>query len=154
VAYFSLEFGVHESLPIYSGGLGVLAGDHVKSASGLGVPMVAVGLFYSEGYFQAAPGQDRSANGGILAYRCVEPADRARPLARRRGGNRPIDTRTGKLLAKVWVMHLGRVNLYLLDCNIDGNSDEDRKLTARLYGGDNRTRIRQELVAGWVEFAR
>jgi starch phosphorylase len=148
VAYFSLEFGVHESVPIYSGGLGVLSGDHVKSASGLGVPLVAAGLFYDQGYFK----QHLDTNGWQreeyldtkVENLPMEPAlgPDGKPITVR------IDTRTGKLLAKVWLMRVGRVNLYLLDCDVPSNSPEDRELTARLYGGDNRTRVRQELVAG------
>ena len=148
VAYFSLEFGVHESVPIYSGGLGVLSGDHIKSASGLGVPLVAVGLFYDQGYFK----QHLDTNGWQreeyldtkVENLPMEPAlgTDGKPITVR------IDTRTGKLLAKVWLMRVGRVNLYLLDCDVPSNSPEDRELTARLYGGDNRTRVRQELVAG------
>ena len=148
VAYFSLEFGVHESVPIYSGGLGVLSGDHIKSASGLGVPLVAIGLFYDQGYFK----QHLDVNGWQreeyldtkVENLPMEPAlgIDGKPITVR------IDTRTGKLLAKVWLMRVGRVNLYLLDCDVQSNSPEDRELTARLYGGDNRTRVRQELVAG------
>ncbi|MEN6450051.1 MAG: alpha-glucan family phosphorylase [Thermoguttaceae bacterium] len=148
VAYFSLEFGVHESIPIYSGGLGVLSGDHIKSASGLGVPLVAVGLFYDQGYFK----QHLDINGWQseeyldtkVENLPMEPAlgPDGKPITVR------IDTRQGKLLAKVWLMNVGRVRLYLLDCDVPSNSPEDRDLTSRLYGGDNRTRIRQELVAG------
>jgi starch phosphorylase len=148
VAYFSLEFGVHESVPIYSGGLGVLSGDHIKSASGLGVPLVAIGLFYDQGYFK----QHLDINGWQreeyldtkVENLPMEPAlgTDGKPITVR------IDTRTGKLLAKVWLMRVGRVHLYLLDCDVPSNSPEDRDLTSRLYGGDNRTRIRQELVAG------
>ena len=148
VAYFSLEFGVHESVPVYSGGLGVLSGDHIKSASGLGVPLVAIGLFYDQGYFK----QHLDINGWQheeyidtkVENLPMEPAmgTDGKPITIR------IDTRTGRLLAKVWLMRVGRVNLYLLDCDVPSNSPEDRELTARLYGGDNRTRVRQEMVAG------
>ncbi|NQU19944.1 MAG: alpha-glucan family phosphorylase, partial [Candidatus Nealsonbacteria bacterium] len=148
VAYFSLEFGVHESVPVYSGGLGVLSGDHIKSASGLGVPLVAVGLFYDQGYFKQ--------HLDIEGYQQEEYLDTKvenLPMEPARGPDgKPItveiDTRTGKLLAKVWLMRVGRVSLYLLDCDVPSNSPEDRELTSRLYGGDNRTRVRQELVAG------
>ena len=148
VAYFSLEFGVHESLPIYSGGLGVLAGDHIKSASALGVPLVAVGLFYDQGYFKQHLDEK-----GWQQEEYLDTKVENLPMEPARGKDgRPItvtiDTRTGKLLAKVWLMRVGRVNLYLLDCDVPGNSPEDRELTSRLYGGDNRTRIRQELVCG------
>ncbi len=148
VAYFSAEFGIHESVPIYSGGLGVLSGDHIKSASGLGVPLVAIGLFYDQGYFKQHLDQDGYQHEEYLDTKVenvpMEPAGDAdgKQITVR------IDTRTGKLLAKVWLMHVGRVKLYLLDCDVDGNSPEDRELTSRLYGGDHRTRIRQELVLG------
>jgi starch phosphorylase len=148
VAYFSLEFAVHESVPIYSGGLGVLSGDHIKSASGLSVPLVAVGLFYDQGYFK----QHLDVTGWQQEeYLDTKVENLPMEPARGRDGKPitvAIQTRTGRLLAKVWMMHVGRVNLYLLDCDVEGNSPEDRELTARLYGGDNRTRIRQELVAG------
>jgi starch phosphorylase len=148
VAYFSLEFGVHESVPIYSGGLGVLSGDHIKSASALGVPLVAIGLFYDQGYFK----QHLDANGWQHEeYLHTKVENLPMEPARAKDGKPitvAIQTRTGKLLAKVWLMRVGRVNLYLLDCDVPSNSPEDRELTSRLYGGDNRTRIRQELVAG------
>jgi len=148
VAYFSLEFGVHESVPVYSGGLGVLSGDHIKSASGLGVPLVAVGLFYDQGYFKQQLDLDGYQREEYLDTKVenlpMEPARGAdgKPLIIR------IDTRNGPLVAKVWLMRVGRVNLYLLDCDVKENRPEDRELTSRLYGGDNRTRVRQELVAG------
>jgi starch phosphorylase len=148
VAYFSLEFGVHESVPIYSGGLGVLSGDHIKSASGLGVPLVAVGLFYSQGYFKQHLDRD-----GLQHEEYLDTKVEDLPLELARGTDgKPItveiQTRTGRLLARVRQMKVGRVDVYLLDTDTDGNSPEDRALTSRLYGGDNRTRIRQELVAG------
>jgi starch phosphorylase len=148
VAYFSLEFGVHESVPVYSGGLGVLSGDHVKSASGLGVPLVAVGLFYDQGYFKQHLDAD-----GYQQEEYLNTKVENLPMEPARGSDgKPItvqiDTRNGKLLAKVWLMRVGRVPLYLLDCDVPSNSPQDRELTSRLYGGDNRTRIRQELVAG------
>ena len=148
VAYFSAEFGIHESVPIYSGGLGVLSGDHVKSASGLGVPLVAIGLFYDQGYFKQ--------HLDIEGYQGEEYLDTKvenLPMEAAVGPDgKPItvtiDTREGELLAKVWLMHVGRVKLFLLDCDVEGNSPQDRELTSRLYGGDRRTRIRQELVLG------
>ncbi len=148
VAYFSAEFGIHESLPIYSGGLGVLSGDHVKSASGLGVPLVAIGLFYSQGYFR-----QRLDHDGIQSEEYIDTNFENLPIqpAVNQDGDSitvHIETRNGDLLAKVWKMMVGRIPLYLLDCNVDGNSPEDRQLTSRLYGGDERTRIRQELVLG------
>ena len=148
VAYFSLEFGVHESVPIYSGGLGVLSGDHIKSASGLGVPLVAIGLFYDQGYFKQHLDLE-----GYQGEEYIDTKVENLPMESALGPdgkpvNVEVETRTGKLLMKVWLMRVGRVNLYLLDCDVEGNSPEDRELTSRLYGGDNRTRIRQELVVG------
>jgi starch phosphorylase len=148
VAYFSAEFGLHESVPIYSGGLGVLSGDHIKSASGLGVPLVAIGLFYDQGYFKQHLNDEGWQNEEYLDTKVenlpMEPArdPNGRPITVE------IETRTGRLLAKVWLMWVGRIRLYLLDCDVEGNSPEDRELTSRLYGGDTRTRIRQELVLG------
>ncbi|MBX3426780.1 MAG: alpha-glucan family phosphorylase [Pirellulales bacterium] len=148
VAYFSAEFGIHESVPIYSGGLGVLSGDHIKSASGLNVPLVAIGLFYDQGYFKQQLNtegwqQEEYLNTNVEEMP-MEPArdPKGRPITIE------IDTRDGRLLAKVWLMRVGRIKLYLLDCDVEGNRPEDRELTSRLYGGDTRTRIRQELVLG------
>ena len=148
VAYFSLEFGVHESVPVYSGGLGVLSGDHIKSASALGVPLVAIGLFYDQGYFK----QHLDIN-GWQHEEYLDTKVENLPMEPARGPDgKPVKveicTRSGCLLVKVWLMRVGRVKLYLLDCDVPSNSPEDRELTSRLYGGDNRIRIRQELVAG------
>lgn len=148
VAYFSAEFGIHESLPIYSGGLGVLSGDHIKSASSLGVPLVAIGLFYSQGYFHQQLDDD--------GYQIEQYVDTQVDLLPMEEAVSPegfpltiaIATRTGELRAKVWRVQVGRVPLYLLDANVEGNTPEDRTLTSRLYGGDERTRIRQELLLG------
>jgi starch phosphorylase len=148
VAYFSAEFGLHESIPIYSGGLGVLAGDHIKSASDLGLPLIGIGLFYGQGYFR----QWLDRNGWQqeeylqtdLNQLPMEPAigkDGAPVVIQ-------IETRSGALRAKVWRIKVGRCDLLLLDSNVDGNAPEDRELTSRLYGGDGRVRIRQELLLG------
>jgi starch phosphorylase len=148
VAYFSAEFGLHESVPIYSGGLGVLSGDHIKSASDLGVPLVAIGLFYDQGYFKQHLDENGWQSEEYLDTKVknvpMEPAVTldGEPITV------TIETRSGSLKTKVWLMRVGRVHLYLLDCDVEGNSPEDRELTARLYGGDTRTRIRQELVLG------
>jgi starch phosphorylase len=148
VAYFSAEFGLHESVPIYSGGLGVLSGDHIKASSSLAVPLVAIGLFYDQGYFKQQLDYDGYQREEYQDTRvenlAIEPAIGA-------DGKQitiSIETRGSGLLAKVWLMHVGRVQLYLLDCDVEGNSPQDRELTSRLYGGDVRTRIRQELVLG------
>jgi starch phosphorylase len=148
VAYFSAEFGIHESIPIYSGGLGVLAGDHLKSASDLGLPLVGVGLMYREGYFrqylnvdgwqqESYPENDfynlplipeTQADGAPLLV--------AVPIAGR------------DVWARIWRIQVGRVPLYLLDTNIPRNNPDDRQITGRLYGGDNDMRIRQEMILG------
>lgn len=148
VAYFSAEFGLHESMPIYSGGLGVLAGDHIKSASDLGIPLIGVGLFYAQGYFR----QRLDRNGwqreeyfpADLNHLPMEPA-----IARKgEAATVKIETRSGAIRAKIWRIKAGRCDLFLLDSNVEGNAPEDRELTSRLYGGDGRTRIRQELLLG------
>ena len=147
-AYFSAEFGLHESLPIYSGGLGVLAGDHLKSASDLGIPLVGVGLFYDQGYFQqyVDPNgwQQETYNDQMIEKLPIEPA--LTPAGKPVRIN--VDTRGGKIHARVWKVNVGRIPLYLLDTDIPENRDEDRQLTSRLYGGDQRTRIRQEIILG------
>jgi starch phosphorylase len=149
VAYFSAEFGIHESLPIYSGGLGVLAGDHLKSASDLGLPLVAVGLFYRESYFRQRLGRDGQQHAEYVRSPAESlPADPARTPA-----GAPIIVEvplsmSETLLAQVWEIHVGRNRLLLLDTDVAGNSDENRQLGARLYFGDQRMRIRQELLLG------
>ena len=148
VAYFSAEFGIHESLPIYSGGLGVLAGDHIKSASDLGVPLVGVGLFYGQGYFRQrldASGWQQEEYAEVDIGRLpLEPAVGADGEAIAPA----IETRGGTLRARVWQAAIGRRTLLLLDSDVEDNTPEDRALTARLYGGDARVRIRQELLLG------
>ena len=148
VAYFSAEFGLHESIPIYSGGLGVLAGDHIKSASDLGIPLVGVGLFYSQGYFR-----QRLDEYGWQHEEYLQNDVNELPLESAIGVNgQPvvvqINTRSGPITAKVWRARVGRCDLLLLDSNVQGNAPEDRELTSRLYGGDRRIRIRQELLLG------
>ncbi|HTS70204.1 MAG TPA: alpha-glucan family phosphorylase [Terriglobia bacterium] len=148
VAYFSAEFGLHESIPVYSGGLGVLAGDHIKSASDLDIPLVGVGLFYSQGYFRQRLDWD-----GWQREEYFETDVTQLPMEAAIGkSGEPvmveIETRTGTLRAKVWRVKVGRRVLLLLDSNVPGNSSEDRELTSRLYGGDGRVRIRQELLLG------
>ena len=148
VAYFSAEFGLHESLPIYSGGLGVLAGDHVKSASDLGIPLVGVGLFYSQGYFR----QWLDKN-GWQQEEYLETDVNQLPMEPAIGTNGApvmveIETRDGRIRARIWRVEVGRCDLFLLDSNVEGNAPVDRELTSRLYGGDKRIRIRQELLLG------
>ena len=147
VGYFSAEFGIHESLPIYSGGLGVLAGDHIKSASDLDIPLIAVGLFYGQGYFR------QRLDGNSWQQEEYLPTDISQlPMEQAIGKNgQPvsiqIDTRSGPIRAKVWRAKVGRIDLLLLDSNVDGAAD-NQGTTARLYGGDVGTRIRQELLLG------
>jgi starch phosphorylase len=148
VAYFSAEFGIHESLPIYSGGLGVLAGDHIKSASDLGIPLVGVGLFYGQGYFRQRLDLDGWQREEYIKNEvnalAMEPAigKNGRPVVVQ------VDTRHGSIRAKVWRVKVGRCDLILLDSNVEGNAPEDRELTSRLYGGDGRVRVHQELLLG------
>ncbi len=148
VAYFSAEFGLHESLPIYSGGLGVLAGDHIKSASDLDIPLIGVGLFYGQGYFL-----QRLDGGGWQREEYLETDVNQLPMQPAIGVNGEpvvveIATRGSSIRAKVWRVKVGRCDLLLLDSNVAGNAPEDLETTSRLYGGDARTRIRQELLLG------
>ena len=148
VGYFSAEFGLHESIPIYSGGLGILAGDHLKSSSDLDIPLVGVGLFYGQGYFR-----QRLDRNGWQQEEYLETDVNQLPMERSIGANGEpvmvqIETRSGVIRAKVWRFRVGRRDLYLLDSNVDGNAPEDRDLSSRLYGGDRRIRIRQELLLG------
>jgi len=148
VAYFSAEFGLHESIPIYSGGLGVLAGDHIKSASDLGIPLIGIGLFYGQGYFR-----QRLDRNGWQQEEYLETDVNELPMELAIGTNGEpvvvqIETRKGPIRARVWRLKVGRCDLLLLDSNVTGNAPEDRDLTSRLYGGDGRVRIRQELLLG------
>ncbi len=148
VAYFSAEFGVHESLPVYSGGLGVLAGDHIKSASDLGIPLVGVGLFYGQGYFR----QRLDRDGWQREEYLVTDVNQLSMETAIGTNGRPVvvqvDTRHGAIHAKVWRVRVGRCDLYLLDSDVEGNTPEDREMTSRLYGGDGRVRVHQELLLG------
>ena len=148
VVYFCAEYGLHESLQIYSGGLGCLAGDHLKAASDLGLPLVAMGLLYRGGYFRQylnADGwqQEEYPRNDFynMAIEQVRDAQGA-PLVI----EVPYPDRMVK--ANIWVCHVGRIPLYLLDTDHEDNSTEDRQITARLYGGDRDTRIRQEIMLG------
>jgi starch phosphorylase len=149
VAYLSAEFGLHESVPIYSGGLGVLAGDHLKSASDLGLPLVGVGLFYRESYFR-----QRLDKEGVQHAEYIRSAAETMPASPARNAvGHPVVVEielsaNETLRAQVWQVHVGRNHLLLLDTDIDGNSQENRQLAARLYFGDQRVRIRQELLLG------
>ena len=147
VAYFSCEFGLDESLPIYSGGLGVLAGDHLKSASDLGVPLVAVGLFYRNGYFrQRLDASDWQAE----RYPDNDP-ERLPVFLEQLSPVVELADESGRLVpvrARVWRVQVGRTPLYLLDTDVEGNPDWARTITDKLYGGDREHRLHQELVLG------
>ena len=148
VAYFSAEFGIHESIPIYSGGLGILAGDHLKSASDLGIPLTGIGLFYGQGYFR-----QHLDNSGWQQEDYLQTDVNNLPMEVAIGASGEpvtveIQTRSGSIGAKVWRVKVGRCDLLLLDSDVEGNAPEDRELTSRLYGGDGRVRIRQELLLG------
>jgi starch phosphorylase len=148
IGYFSAEFGIHESVPVYSGGLGVLAGDHLKSASDLGLPLVGISLMYREGYFR----QYLNAE-GWQQERYPENDFFTLPLVEEKGADgKPLVVSVTlperEVFLKVWRIDVGRVPLYLLDANIPPNRPEDRGITAQLYGGDQHTRIQQEIILG------
>ncbi len=148
VAYFCAEFGISECLPIYSGGLGVLAGDHLKSASELDLPLVAVGLLYQQGYFR----QRLNADGWQLElFPRNDFHNMPVTLCRNKDGSPlfiEVEMCNRAVRAQVWVANIGRIPLYLLDTNVPENSPEDRHITAQLYGGDQEMRIRQEILLG------
>jgi starch phosphorylase len=148
VAYFCAEFGVHHSLPLYSGGLGILAGDHLKSASDLGLPLVAVGLLYHHGYFRQHLRRDGWQEEG---YNQINVGDLPMQLVHDKDGE-PIVielfVRGRTVRVQAWRVEVGRVPLYLLDTNVEGNDEIDRFITGHLYGGDRETRCVQEMVLG------
>jgi len=148
IAYFSAEFGLHGSLPIYSGGLGVLSGDHIKEVSDLGLPFVGVGFIYPQGYFR----QRIPADGWQEAIYDTLNFDQVplHPVWDVRGNRLTVQVvlRGVPIHVQVWEVRVGRVRLYLMDTNVPQNAPWDRDLSARLYGGDQETRIRQEMVLG------
>jgi starch phosphorylase len=148
VAYFSMEYGLHETLPIYSGGLGVLAGDHLKEASDLGLPLVAVGFLYLQGYFTQHISEDgwqeainHPININEHPFLPVTKEDGSRATVQVEFPDRAVTL-------QLWEVRVGRVPLYLLDSNVDGNSEADRSLTARLYWSDLNFRVAQEVLLG------
>jgi starch phosphorylase len=143
VAYFSPEFGIAEALPQYSGGLGVLAGDHLKAASGLGVPLIGVGLFYHQGYFRQELNPD-----GWQKERYVDLDPHVMALSPIEGTRVQVDLAGKPLLARIWLAQVGRVPLYMLDTDVEENDDDCRTVTDRLYGGDTEHRLRQEILLG------
>ena len=148
IAYFSAEYGLDQTIPIYSGGLGILSGDHLKSASDLGIPLVAVGLLYKNGYFhQKINGygdQETEYNNIDLSNLPINP------VKDENGDELKIYVKfeKRKIYLKVWQINVGRIKLYLLDSDIDENKPEDREVTLKLYGGDQEMRIKQEIVLG------
>jgi starch phosphorylase len=148
IAYFSAEFGVHSSLPIYSGGLGILAGDHCKEANDLGLPLVGVGFVYPQGYFHQRISPEGRQDAMYERFDYNEAP--IEPLITRETSGAPLalqlDGRT--IHVAVWRVQLGTVSLFLMDTDVEENEPWDRELSARLYGGDQETRIRQEMVLG------
>lgn len=148
IAYFSTEFGLHETLPIYAGGLGILSGDHLKEASDLGLPLVAVGFIYTQGYFSQHITEDgwQEAHEVTLAFEdlpvmpVVDEDDRPAMVS--------VELPGRTVHARIWEIHVGRVPLYMLDSNVESNASGDRELTARLYSSDLDLRISQEMVLG------
>lgn len=148
IAYFSTEFGLHETVPIYAGGLGVLSGDHLKEASDLGLPLVAMGFLYTKGYFTQVISEDgwQEAQYAKLNFDelpvlpLVDNEEKLTTVS--------VELAGREVLVRMWKIQVGRVPLYLLDSNVDGNSDDDRELTSRLYSSDLDLRISQEIILG------
>ncbi|MCB1023087.1 MAG: alpha-glucan family phosphorylase, partial [Acidobacteria bacterium] len=148
VAYFCAEYGVHNSLPIYSGGLGILAGDHLKSASDMNMPLIAIGLLYSFGYFRQKIGHDGWQQEN---YHDFFDSERALLPVSDENGDRlliNVDIAGRNVSARVWLAKVGRIWLYLLDTGVPQNNQIDRLITGHLYGGDSETRVVQEKVLG------
>ena len=148
IAYFCAEYGFHESVPIYSGGLGILAGDHCKTASDMRLPFIAVGLFYHQGYFN----QLIDAQGNQISTHNINDSQDLpiSPVRDEAGEEIYIEVKIAEtqVFAKAWSITVGHIRLYLLDTNVPQNNDNDRAITHQLYGGDKHTRIRQEIVLG------
>ncbi|MEE8469940.1 MAG: alpha-glucan family phosphorylase [Dehalococcoidia bacterium] len=145
VAYFSMEFAIHKSLPIYAGGLGILAGDMCKEASDLGIPLIGVGFMYPQGYFDqriSADGWQEEIFRKLDFYEApIIPIERRRPLA-------SVEVNGRSLFVAAWQVRVGRVSIYLLDTDIDENEAQDRQLSARLYVSDLEQRLQQEIILG------
>ena len=148
IAYFSMEYGLDVSLPVYSGGLGILSGDHMKTASDMGLPLVGVGLLYRQGYFKQYLNPDGFQQESypendwynMPVHRCLDAKGEPIRIA--------VDMAGRLVAAQIWEVKVGRSSLYLLDTNIEENGPEERTITAALYGGDMETRIRQEILLG------
>ena len=148
IAYFSAEYGLDQTIPIYSGGLGILSGDHLKTASDLGIPLVGVGLLYKNGYFR----QRIEGYGNQKSEFCKIDLENMPIFPVKDVNGEPLITYVRylgrKIYLKVWQINIGRIKLYLLDSDVDKNIDEDRETTSTLYGGNQETRIRQEIILG------
>lgn len=148
IAYFSAEFGLHEALPIYSGGLGILSGDHCKEASDLGLPFVGVGFLYPQGYFHQTVTREGAQE---AAYDKLHFSEAPALPAVGPDGNEvmiQVELPGRRIHAKIWKLQVGRIPLYLMDTDVPPNTPHDRELSARLYGGDRDMRISQEIVLG------
>jgi len=148
IAYFSAEFGLHESLPIYSGGLGILSGDHCKAASDLGLPFVGVGFLYPQGYFRQRITREGQQEAIYEKLNFSEAPVRPATDAQGRETLIDVDLPGRKVYAKVWRIQVGRIPIFLMDTDVEQNAPGDRDLSARLYAGDHEMRIAQEIVLG------
>ncbi|HEX5110974.1 MAG TPA: alpha-glucan family phosphorylase [Vicinamibacterales bacterium] len=148
IAYFSAEFALHQSLPIYAGGLGVLAGDHCKEASDLGVPLVGVGFMYPQGYFHQGISSDGWQQEVYERLNWTEAAIEPAMTGEGKPCVTAVPLGNRSVLAAVWHVRVGQVRLFLLDTDLEENAPWDRELSARLYGGDRETRIQQEIILG------
>ena len=148
IAYFSFEFGLHESMPFYAGGLGILAGDHLKEASDLGLPITGVGFIYEQGYFVQKITEDGWQETSNYHFNFEELPliaivdDKNKPVTV------SVELPERKVAARIWMLQVGRVPLYLLDSNVPQNQPNDRHLTSRLYSSDLEIRISQEMLLG------
>lgn len=148
VAYFSAEYGLHESLPNYAGGLGILSGDHCKTASDIGLPFVAIGLMYKHAYFNQYINE---AGEQIEEYRELDPSELPIRLVKDEENNPilvSVPVLNREVYIKIWQVVIGRISLYLLDTNVEQNSDEDKNIIHSLYGGSRDIRIQQEIILG------
>ena len=148
IAYFSMEFGLHETLPIYSGGLGVLSGDHLKGASDLGLPLVAVGFLYTQGYFSQKITEDGWQEARNIRLKFEDMPILTLTDAMGEPLTVTVELPGREVQARIWQIQVGRIPLYLLDTNVESNSPSDRELTARLYSNDLDLRISQEIILG------
>jgi glycogen phosphorylase len=148
IAYFSAEFALHQSLPIYAGGLGVLAGDHCKEASDLGIPLIGVGFMYPQGYFHQTVSPEGWQQEVYERLNWTDAPIQPALGADGKPGIVAVPLGNRSVLVSIWCVRLGRVTLYLLDTDLEENAPWDRELSARLYGGDRETRIQQEIILG------